>query len=87
MDKSWKLINNTKDDVIAGLVSSIVILCHYRDAVPVSNICDHVGIRMSTVHTQVKKFFEKLKIEGFQSLIKSADLLPIILQHLEIQDQ
>ncbi|TKJ21761.1 MAG: hypothetical protein CEE43_08715 [Promethearchaeota archaeon Loki_b32] len=45
----WQGIKNTTDNVVAGLISSISILCSYKEKVSVSSICNRLGIRMSTV--------------------------------------
>jgi len=82
--KLWDVINNTTDDVIAGLVSSISLLCAFNDAkVSVSSICTRLGIKMSTIQSQVKKrIFEQFKISGFTTLIKSTDLLQKVMQKM-----
>ncbi len=83
--KLWDGIKCTKDDVIAGLVASITALCSYRDKVTVSAICDRLGIRMSTIQAQVKKrIFERFRVPGFLSLIKSADLLKKVVEKMGI---
>ncbi|MEJ2252281.1 MAG: hypothetical protein P8Y97_21785 [Candidatus Lokiarchaeota archaeon] len=85
LEKMWGIIKNTTDDVIAGLVSSIVILCNYqnKDNINVSSLCQMLGIRMSTIQSQVKgKIFQRLKIPGFQSLVRSSDLLKTIMEKL-----
>ncbi len=74
--KLWECIKNTTDDVIAGLVTSITTLCDYKDEVNVSSICDLLNIKMSTIQFQVKKrIFERFKVPGFVSLVRSSDLL------------
>ena len=55
LSKLWDGIKNTKDDVIAGLITSIVALCHYRDKITVNSICSFLNIRMSTIQSQVKE--------------------------------
>jgi transcription initiation factor TFIIIB Brf1 subunit/transcription initiation factor TFIIB len=83
LNKMWGVIKNTTDDVVAGLVSSITILCNYRDEVTVSSICDMLGIRMSSIQSQVKRrIFDRLQIIGFQSLVKSSDLLRNVMEKL-----
>ncbi|MEJ2251684.1 MAG: hypothetical protein P8Y97_18755, partial [Candidatus Lokiarchaeota archaeon] len=85
LGKMWGIIKNTTDDVIAGLVSSIVILCNYqdKDSININSLCQMLGIRMSTIHSQVKrKIFQRLKIPGFQSLVRSSDLLKTIMEKL-----
>ncbi len=74
--KLWGAINCTKDSVIAGLVSSISVLCSFRDKANVNGICKLLDIKMSTIQAQVKKnVVSKLNVEGFTSLVKSSDLL------------
>lgn len=82
----WEILKSTKDSVIAAVCCSIVQLCFTND-ITVSKICDHFGIQMSTVHRQVeKKIFYQLKIEGFESLVRSADLLREVMMKLGIID-
>ncbi|MFX1365883.1 MAG: hypothetical protein ACFFCE_17370 [Promethearchaeota archaeon] len=84
----WQGIKNTTDDVIAGLVSSIVVLCTCKEKVSISSICNHLGIRMSTIQAQVKKkIFQRFKVDGFISLIKSSDLLEKIIKKLGLLDK
>jgi transcription initiation factor TFIIIB Brf1 subunit/transcription initiation factor TFIIB len=74
--KLWENIKNTTDDVIAGLCTSITALCSYKDVISVSSICDLLNIRMSTIQLQVKKrIFERFRLPGFVSLVRSSDLL------------
>jgi len=74
--KLWESIKNTTDDVIAGLVTSITALCDYKDEVKISSICDLLNIKMSTIQFQVKKrIFERFKVPGFISLVRSSELL------------
>ena len=83
MFKLWESIKNTTDHVIAGLVSSISILCSYRDQVSVSSICTRLGIKMSTIQSQIKrKIFEKFKVQGFVSLVRSSELLSKVMKKL-----
>ena len=85
--KLWASINNTKDDVIAGLVCSISALCSYREEVTVNAICMRLGVKMSTIQTQVKKrIFERFRISGFVSLVKSSDILKTIMSKLGLVD-
>lgn len=81
LHKFWESIKNTKDNVIAGLVSSISILClHEHNKIPISSICNLLNIKMSTIQCQVKKkIFERYKVPGFISLIKSSNLLKKII--------
>ena len=83
MHKLWEQIKNTKDDVIAGLVSSISALCSYKEVVRVSSICKRLGIQMSTIQFQVKRrIFEQLNIDGFVSLVRSSNLLKEVMREL-----
>jgi hypothetical protein len=85
MYRLWNGIKNTTDDVVAGLVSSISLLCSYPSDSPVSvsAICSKLNIRMSTIQAQVKrKIFERFKVKGFISLIRSSDLLRKIMERL-----
>ncbi len=85
MLKLWKLIGGAKDDVVVGVVSSIVLLCWYKGKIELSinSICDALGIRMSTIQSQVKKnVFERLRVGGFSSLVKSSTILKGIVKKL-----
>ena len=80
MDKLWEIIKDTKDTVIAGLVSSITILCSTDRSITVNHLCKEIGIRMSTIQSQVeRKIFKTFKISGFTSLVKSSNLLKDVL--------
>jgi transcription initiation factor TFIIIB Brf1 subunit/transcription initiation factor TFIIB len=81
--KLWETIKNTKDSVIAGVVASILVLCNDEIDVKVSSICELLGIRMSTIQTQVEKhIFKRLRVSGFKSLIRSSNLLKEIMERL-----
>jgi len=81
--KLWETIKNTKDSVVAAVVASILVLCNDEIDVKISYICDRLGIRMSTIQSQVEKhLFKRLKIAGFKSLIRSSDLLKEVMQKL-----
>ncbi|MBN1801453.1 MAG: hypothetical protein JW891_08105 [Candidatus Lokiarchaeota archaeon] len=85
MYRLWNVINCTKDDVIAGVVSSMVLLCFYkeREDLTVNALCSKLGIRMSTIQSQVKKrIFDRFKIPNFESLVKSTDDLRKVLLKL-----
>ncbi len=83
--KLWESIKNTKDDVIAGLVASISVLCGFKEKISVSSICDKLGIKMSTIQSQVKKrIFERFQISGFVSLVKSSEILKKIIEKIGI---
>ena len=83
-------MKNTKDDVIAGLISSIYVLCSIslQEKVNISGICTKLGIKMSTIQFQVKnRIFKRLKVDGFVSLKKSADLLRKILMKMGVLER
>lgn len=83
----WDGIKNTTDDVIAGLVSSVSVLCVCKDKVAINSICTHLGIRMSTIQFQVKKnVFERFGVVRFTSLVKSSDILREIMVKLRVLD-
>ena len=72
----WKLVNNTKEDVISGVIANIIALCWYKEKVTVNAICKKLGIRMSTVQWQLKnRIVKPLNITGFVSLVKSGELI------------
>jgi len=76
----WETIKCTKDDVIAGVVCSIVALCDKQKRLKVNTICSHLGIQMSTIQHQVEQnVFNHLRVEGFKSLVKSSELLRKIM--------
>jgi transcription initiation factor TFIIIB Brf1 subunit/transcription initiation factor TFIIB len=76
LEKFWQIIKNTKDDVVAGVCTSIIALCEAERDLKVSTICNQVGIQMSTIHRQIEqKIFERFRVEGFESLVRSSDLL------------
>ncbi len=78
-------MNRTKDTVVAGLVSSIAALCSYKDKVTVSEICKELNVKMSTIQWQVKdRIFERLRIEGFSSLVKSSEMLVRVMVKLGV---
>ena len=80
----WDSIRNTKDEVIAGLVASISVLCAFKSKdVSVSAICNKLGIKMSTIQSQVKRrIFDEYKISGFTTLIKSSELLKKVMEKM-----
>jgi len=80
----WDSIRNTKDEVIAGLVASISVLCAFKSKdVSVSAICNKLGIKMSTIQSQVKRrIFDQFQIAGFTTLIKSSELLKKVMEKM-----
>jgi hypothetical protein len=80
-------IKETKDDVIIGLVTSIILLCSKRKEVSISALCNRLDIKMSTIHRQVeKRVMQRFKVSGFKSLVKSADLLKKVMTKLGVID-
>ena len=76
----WEIIKNTKDDVIAGVVCSIVALCRTGCDLKMNSICSHLGIQMSTIQRQVEQnVFNHLRVKGFTSLVRSSSLLKNVM--------
>lgn len=79
IDKFWPIIKNTKDDVIVGLAASIVALIdknYDSTKFSVNTICSELGIKPSTIHSQVKtKIFKKYNLPNFDTLVKSRMIL------------
>ena len=85
LSKFYESIKNTKDDIIIGLVCSITLLCTRNNTCRVSNLCDMLGIKMSAIQKQVeRKVFERFRVEGFRSLVKSAGLLRKVMAKLGV---
>ncbi len=83
LDKLWDGIKDTTDNAVAGLVSSISVLCFCKDRISINAICSHLGVRMSTVQAQVKKkIFNRFRVNGFVSLVKSSNILVKIMGKL-----
>jgi len=83
LDELWKFINNTKDDVVAGLCASISVLVADDKQVKVHNVCKFLNIRMSTIQLQVKdKICKRFKISGFTTLVRSSGLLRVFLSKI-----
>jgi len=81
----YENIKNTKDDIIIGLVCSITLLCTRNATCRVSNLCDILGIEMSAIQKQVeKRVFDRFRVAGFRSLVKSAGLLKKIMAKLGV---
>ncbi len=73
--------------MVAHKIDSISALCSYKDKVNVNSICKRLGIKMSTIQSQVKRrIFERLRIAGFVSLVKSSDLLRRILVKMGLME-
>lgn len=82
----WDDINNTKEDVIAGVVAGITILCSYQDRLSVNAVCKLLNIQMSTIQAQVRrKVFgdveDKLSVRG---LVKLAPFLRKLMRRLGV---
>jgi hypothetical protein len=83
----YENIKNTKDDVIVGLTVSIALLCSQNEDVKINAICNRLGIKMSTIQSQInRRIFERFKVSGFKSLVRSADLLKNVMVKLRIID-
>ena len=85
LNKLWEIIKCTKDDVVASLCTSIVALCESERDLKVNSICTYAGIQMSTIHRQIEqKIFERLQVEGFESLVRSSDMLRKVMIKLGV---
>jgi hypothetical protein len=85
LNKFYKGIKNTKDEIIVGLVCSITLLCSQTKEPRVSHLCDMLGIKMSAIQKQVeRKIFTQFQIGGYKSLVKSAGLLKKIMTKLGV---
>ena len=79
--KLWETLKCTTDDVVAGVVSSISVLCSFSGKINVNAICKRLGIKMSTIQSQVKrKIMVRANGAEFVSLVKSADLLRTVME-------
>ena len=92
--KGWNLFSNTKDTVIAGVAISIGLLTsqsYDEIGVSINSICKELGIRPSTIQSQIKKkLIERFKIYGFTTLMKSTDIIRAVVKKLgliEITDE
>ena len=83
--KLWENIKNTTDNVIAGIVTSISILCNFKEKVTINSLCNMLGIKMSTIHFQIKKrIFERFNNSEFVSLVKSSEILKKIIKKFDL---
>lgn len=72
----WKIIQDTTDEILAGLITSISIICSNKEKIRPNHICKYLGINLSTLEYQVKeKIIKKYKISGFTSLIASSEII------------
>ena len=81
----WDGIKNTTDNIVAGVVSSISVLCSktFRNKVKVSHLCAHLDIEMSIIQKQVEQdIIEKYNVKDFVSLVKSSRILEKIFTKL-----
>ncbi len=66
----------TKDDIIVGTVSTLTLIGLNLNIITISKICNHIGIKMCSVNYQIgSTLFGKLKVPGFESTVKSSDLI------------
>ncbi len=76
LDKMWDIVKLSKDDMITSLISSVIVLCKYKEKVSINKICSYLGVKMSSIQSQVKNnIFRKFKVDGFTSLVKSSGLM------------
>ena len=88
LTKFWSTIKNTTDEIIAGIVSSIVVLSTFRSDISINSICSLLGISMSTIQTQIKRLIVDIcHMKGFTSLVKSADLISKLVKSIELVEQ
>jgi hypothetical protein len=84
----WNAIQETKDDVIAGVASAITILCMYHQHVSVNAICSLLNIKMSTVHRRVERhLIDHYEVRGFESLVKSSHLIRNLMVALRLMEE
>ena len=81
LEKLWKYISYSTDNVIAATIASITSYCYYKGELTVSEISVHLGIHGSSVSQVVKKkIVEKLKIKGYKRLSSSSHVLREFLE-------
>jgi len=73
-DKLWKYIYNTKEKIIAGILTYITVSCYDQYHLKVSDICKFLGL--NNLQATIKRtVFDQFHITGFSSLVKSSDIL------------
>ncbi|NVM34510.1 MAG: hypothetical protein HWN81_02870 [Candidatus Lokiarchaeota archaeon] len=86
----WQGIKNTTDNVVAGLVTSVAVLCTCKGTVSISALCSKLGIQPSTIQSQVEKnIFKRFRVKGFTTCVKSSGILTMIITKLgllEVQE-
>ena len=75
LDKYWDLIKDSKDDVIAGLVTGIAITLSKCEKLTPHSICKSLNINMSSLQKSVQtKLFDRHgirnKIKGFKKRVE-----------------
>ncbi len=76
IDRLWALLQNTTDEVLAGVISVLSVISINDESVPVKVICDIIGTTYGAIVYQIRnKLFRMLKISGFTTLGKSKTLI------------
>ena len=65
LDKFWKLIKDSKDEIMAGLVIGISITLSKRKNLTLSSICKSLNISQSSLQNSIqRKLFDRMGIEN-----------------------
>jgi hypothetical protein len=76
LERLWELLQNTTDEVLAGVISVLSVISINNESISVNAVCEKIGIASSSVIYQVRnKLFKALKISGFTTLRKSKALI------------
>ena len=80
LERLWPLICNTREEIIAGVISILTIIKLSIQSVNYIDLCSELGIGMSSVFYNVKnKILAPQQIEGFTGFRSSTSvLLPIL---------
>lgn len=80
LERLWPLICNTREEIIAGVISILAIIKLNIQSVNYIDLCSELGIGMSSVFYNVKnKILAPQQIEGFTGFRSSPSvLLPIL---------
>ncbi len=75
LDKYWEIINDSKDDVIAGLVVGIAITLSKCERLTLNSICRSLNISQSSLQKSIQsKLFDRLgirnRVKGFKKKVE-----------------
>ncbi len=75
LDKFWDIIKDSKDDVIAGLVTGIAITLSKCEKLTLNSICKSLNITQSSLQKSIQtKLFDRLgirnKVKGFKKRVE-----------------